>query len=76
MMYSWEDEDISSGPCKQSALINFPFLLYVLPLSLSLPSQQWTLPSLHGQPSQMIKILRRKGQRNLAIVTRPFNSLL
>ena len=58
MMYSWEDEDISDlagGPCKQSALINFPFLLYVLPLSPSPPSPQWTLPSLPGQPSQMIK---------------------
>lgn len=79
MMYAWEDEDISDlagGPCKQSALINFRFLLYVVSLSPSLPSPQWTRLSLHGQPSPMIKTLSRKGQRNLAIVIRPFNSLL
>jgi hypothetical protein len=78
-MYSWEDEDISDlagGPCKQSALINFRFLLYVVSLSPSLPSSQWTHLSLHGQLSQMIKTLQRKGQRNLAIVIPPFNSLL
>ena len=78
-MYSWEDEDISDlagGPCKQSALINFRFLLYVVSLSPSLPSSQWTHLSLHGQLSRMIKTLQRKSQRNLAIVIPPFNSLL